>query len=175
VSEGDLAAVLLTGPFGVGKSAVAAEMADALERRAVRYAMLDLDYLAWGYPGDDEDGAEFRMMLWNLESVLANYLAVGVDRVILARTIHAASELERLRAALPMPLRVVRLSVPLAEIERRLGADVTSGRADDLRRAAEQVQASPADGAEDLVVSNDRPVREVAGEILAWLGWTPTL
>jgi AAA domain-containing protein len=171
----DLAAVLLTGPFGVGKSAVAAEMADALERRAVRYAMLDLDYLAWGYAGSDDDSAEFGMMLRNLEPVLSNYLAVGVDRVILARTIHAASELERLRATLPMPLRVVRLSVPLAEIERRLGADVTSGRADDLRRAAEQVRGSPTDGEEDLVVSNDRPVREVAGEVLGWLGWTPKL
>jgi len=175
MSDGDLAAVLLTGPFGVGKSAVAAEMADALERRAVRYAMLDLDYLAWGYAGSDEDGAEFRMMLRNLEPVLANYLAAGVDRVILARTIHAASELERLRATLPMPIRVVRLAVPLAEIERRLGADVTSGRADDLRRAAEQVRASPTDGEEDLVVSNDRPLGEVAGEILAWLEWTPRL
>jgi AAA domain-containing protein len=175
MSNGDLAAVLLTGPFGVGKSAVAAEMADALEHRAARYAMLDLDYFAWGYPGGDDDGAEFRMMLRNLEPVLANYLAAGVDRVILARTIHAASELERLRAALPMPLRVVRLSVPWTEIERRLSADVTSGRADDLRRAAEQVESSPTDGAEDLVVSNDRPVQEVAGEILAWLAWTSTL
>jgi hypothetical protein len=171
MNDGDLAAVLLTGPFGVGKSAVAAEMADALERRAVRYAMLDLDYLAWGYPGSDEDDAEFRMMLRNLEPVLANYLAVGVDRVILARTLHAPGELASYRAVLPMPLRVVRLSVPWTEIERRLRADVTSGRADDLRRAAEQVQSSPT-GAEDLVVSNDRPVQEVAGEILAWLGWT---
>ena len=102
MSDGDLAAVLPTGPF-VGKSAVAAEMADVLERRAVRYAMLDLDYLAWGYAGNDDDRAEFGMMLRNLEPVVSNYLAVGVDRVILARTIHAASELERLRAALPMP------------------------------------------------------------------------
>jgi len=74
MTEGDLGAVLLTGPFGVGKSAVAAEMADALECRAV-----------------------------------------------------------------------------------------------------EQVRASPTDGAEDLVMSNDRPVREVAGEILARLGWTSTV
>jgi hypothetical protein len=34
---------------------------------------------------------------------------------------------------------------------------------------------SEGDGAEGLVMSNDRPVREVAGEILAWLGWTSTL
>ena len=173
MSGDDLAAVLLTGPFGVGKSAVAAEMADALEHAAVHFAMLDLDYLTWGYPGADDTGAEHRMLLRNLEPVLANYLEVGVDRVILARTMHAASELESLRVAVRMPLRVVRLSVPWAEIERRLGSDVTSGRADDLRRAAEQVKTSPTDDVEDLVVSNDRPIREVAGEILAWLRWTP--
>ena len=29
-------------------------------------------------------------------------------------------------------------------------------------------------GIEDLTVSNDRPIREVATEILDWLGWIPT-
>lgn len=174
MSERELDAVLVTGAFGAGKSAVAAEMADALERAGVRYAMLDLDYLAWGYPGSEDDGAEFRMLLRNLRPVLTNYVEAGVDRVILARTIHAPEELAGLRAALPMLLRVVRLSVPWPEIERRLRADVTTGRADDLRRAAEQVRTSAAHGGEDLGVSNDRPVREVAGEILAWLGWTLT-
>src|SRR5262245_41809878 len=114
MSASALEAVLLTGAFGVGKSAVAAEIADALERLGVRYAMLDLDYLAWGYPGSDEDGAEFDMLLRNLEPVLSNYLSVGVRRVVLAGTIHAPQELAGLRAALPMPLRVVRLTVPWA-------------------------------------------------------------
>ena len=44
-------AVLLTGLFGTGKSSVAIEMADVLEKRGVPYALIDLDYLCWGEPG----------------------------------------------------------------------------------------------------------------------------
>ena len=70
-----------------------------------------------------------------------------------------------------MPLKVVRLTVPLEEIEGRLSHDVTTGRRDDLREAAAWVAASSGVGIEDLTVPNDRPVREVAVEVLNWLGW----
>jgi hypothetical protein len=64
------------------------------------------------------------------------------------------------------------LTVPLEEIERRLASDVTSGRKDDLREAAAQLPASKGVGEEDLTVPNDRPIRQVALDVLAWLGWT---
>jgi len=70
-----------------------------------------------------------------------------------------------------VPLRVVRLTVPLPDIRRRLAADVTTGRQDDLREAAAQIAASRGVGLEDLAVANDRPIDVVAGEILSWLGW----
>jgi len=70
-----------------------------------------------------------------------------------------------------MPLRVVRLTVPFEEIERRLKADVTTGRADDLREARAQMQRDDGVGIEDMTVANDRPVREVAVQVLDWLGW----
>ena len=54
-------AVLVTGTFGSGKTTVVAEMAELIERRDFRYAALDLDWLAWGWPGDDEsEMSEFR-------------------------------------------------------------------------------------------------------------------
>jgi hypothetical protein len=59
----------------------------------------------------------------------------------------------------------------LQDIEQRLAADVTSGRRDDLRDAAASIAASEGVGVEDLVVKNDRPVSEIAREVMAWLGW----
>jgi len=44
-------------------------------------------------------------------------------------------ELQGVREALGVPLRVARLAVPLADIEQRLASDVTSGRREDLREA----------------------------------------
>ena len=70
-----------------------------------------------------------------------------------------------------MPVRVVRLTVTMDEIERRLRSDVTAGREDDLREAREWVAAGLGEGFEDLTVANGRPIREVASEIVGWLGW----
>lgn len=163
-------AVLLTGPFGSGKSSVAVEIADVLEERGVPYAAIDLDWLCWGDPGDDRDGAEHRMLLRNLTPVVANYLDVGVSRFVLARSIHEAWQLDSLHETMGMPLQVVRLTAPWPVIEARLRDDLTSGREDDL---AEALELGPDVGAglEDHTVDNDRDLREVAHEVVALLGW----
>jgi len=67
-------AALITGLFGTGKSSVAIEMADVLEQRGLPYAVIDLDWLCWGWAGGAE-GSEHRMMLANLAPVMTNYLA----------------------------------------------------------------------------------------------------
>jgi hypothetical protein len=163
-------ALLITGLFGTGKSSVAVEIADILEKRGVPYAVIDLDWLCWGSAGGGE-GAEHRMMLANLRPVLANYLAVGVRSVILARSIRSPAELESLKAALPMRLRVVELVVPLDEIERRLGSDITAARGDDLEDARVWAATGEGTGFGYLSITNDRPLRDVADEIVDLLGW----
>jgi hypothetical protein len=164
-------AVLITGVYGSGKSSVAEEMAAVLEKRGASYVLLDLDFLAWFDTGVDGGPTEHRMMLTNLTVVVANYLAVGVRYFILAKAVRDAAELEDLRAGLPMPLKVVRLSLPLEEIEDRLSHDVTTGRRDDRREAAAWVAASCGVGIEDVTVPNDRQIREVATDVVDWLGW----
>lgn len=66
---------------------------------------------------------------------------------------------------------MIRLEVPVEEISRRVAADVTTERRDDLLVAAESVAAGQRAGLEDLLVSNNRPVPVVAGAVLAFLGW----
>lgn len=79
-------AALITGLFGTGKSSVAIEMADVLEQRGLPYAVIDLDWLCWGWAGGAE-GSEHRMMLANLASVMTNYLGTGVRYLVLDRSI----------------------------------------------------------------------------------------
>jgi hypothetical protein len=164
-------AVLITGVYGSGKSSVAEEMAAVLEEHNAPYALLDLDFLAWFDTGDEDGPTDHHMMLRNLAVLVGNYLAVGVRFFVLAKAVRDGAELEDLSAGLPMPLKVVRLTVPLREIEERLRSDPTTGRRDDLREATVWVAASSGVGFEDLTVSNDRPIREVATEVLGWLGW----
>lgn len=171
MNRGAERAVLITGVYGSGKSSVVEEMASVLEERGVPYALLDLDFLAWFDTGAADGPTEHRMMLTNLAAVVGNYLAVGVRFFVLAYAVRGATELDDIRAVLPMPLKVVRLTVPMAEIGRRLGSDVTTGRQEDLREAAVWVASARGAGIEDPTVPNDRPIREVALDVLNRLGW----
>ena len=171
MAEADPEAVLICGAYGTGKSSVAAEMAELLEARDIPYAAIDLDWLIWANIPDSHGNAGNRLMLANLAPMIANYRAAGLTRFILAGLLSAADERESLRETLGMPLRVVRLTLPIDEIERRIGSDPTSGRADDLERAREQVAGDVGAGLEDVAIANDRPIGEVAAEIVRWLGW----
>ena len=158
-------AVLLIGVYG----SVAQEIADLLEKRNASYALLDLDFLGWFDTGGEPTGDS--VMLKNLAALVGNYLSVGVRFFVLAGAIRDQAELDGIKAQLPMPLKVVRLTVPLREIEERLRHDPTTGRREDIRQAAAWVAGSVGVGIEDATVSNDRPIQEVAAEILYRLGW----
>jgi hypothetical protein len=163
--------VLLTGVYGSGKSSVAKEIAYLLEYRGEPYALLDLDYLSWAGTGADDRAAEFGLMLQNLTAVAANYRRAGIRVFVLAYFVRSPGEVQGVRHALGLPLRVVRLTVPLPDIERRLANDVTSGRRDDLREAASSIAAAEGAGVEDVAISNDRPIGVVARDVMTFLGW----
>jgi hypothetical protein len=164
-------AVLLTGVYGSGKSSVAAEIAYLLEQQERRFALLDLDYLSWAGPDTGDRAAEMGLLSQNLAALVPNYRRIGVTLFVLAYFVRGAAEVQAIRAALDLPLKVVRLAVPLSVIEQRLASDVTSGRRDDLREAAEQIATAERAGLEDVTIINDRPVDEVAQEIMTFLGW----
>jgi hypothetical protein len=164
--------VLLVGVYGSGKSSVCVEMAEALESAGLAYGAIDLDWMGWydAPGGGDGHGFGDPVGLANLACMVENYLGVGVEHFVLAGTVWADRELAGIRSVLPFPLRVVHLTLPYAEIEARLSTAPTSGRANDLREARRQSDELRFDFA-DLVVASDRPVPEVAGEIIDWLGW----
>ena len=163
--------VLLTGVYGSGKSSVAKEIAYLLEQRGEPYALLDLDYLSWAGDGTSDRASEFGLMLENLAAVAANYRRAGIRRFVLAYFVRSPGEVQGVREALGLPLRVARLTVRLPEIERRLAGDVTSGRRDDLRAAAASIAAAEGAGVEDVVIGNDRPIGAVARDVMTFLGW----
>ena len=163
--------ILLTGVFGAGKSSVAAEIAYLLEQRGEPYALLDLDYLSWAGTGSSDRAEEFGLLLQNLADVAGNYRRAGIHLFVLAYFLRDGTELQALRKAAGLPLRVARLEVPLAEIEQRLATDITSGRHDDLRQAASSIATCEGVGVEDVVITNDRPIEVVAEELMIFLGW----
>jgi hypothetical protein len=163
--------VLLTGVYGSGKSSVAVEIAYLLEQRGEPYALLDLDYLSWAGTGTEDRAAEFGFLLQNLAAVAANYRRAGIRLFVLAYFVRSLGEVQDIQAALGLPLRVVRLTVQLPDIERRLAGDITSGRRDDLREAASSIAAAEGAGVEDVAISNERPIGVVARDVMTFLAW----
>lgn len=163
--------VLVTGVYGSGKSSVAAEIAYLLEQRGDPYALLDLDYLSWAGTGAEDRATEFALMLQNLTAVAANYRRAGIQFFVLAYFVRSPGEVQGVRDALGLPLRVARLTVPLEAIEARLAMDVTSGRRDDVREAAASIASAAEAGVGDVTISNDRPIGAVARDVMTFLGW----
>lgn len=166
----ELGAVLVTGVYGAGKTAVVEEMAAILERADAPFAAIDLDWLAWANL-DDHGPASERVLLANLSAVVATFRGAGMTRFLLAGSVEGSAEVDRLAAAIGMPIATVRLTAPIEVIERRLSADPTTGRRDDLEHARLAMASRGGSDLGDLVVANDGPIGAVADEILAWLGW----
>jgi hypothetical protein len=110
-------------------------------------------------------------MLENLAAVAANYRRAGIQLFVLAYFVRSTSEVQGIRDALGLPLQVVRLTVPLPDIEQRLASDVTSGRRDDLREAAASIATGEGTGVEDTVIRNDRAIALVARQVMTFLEW----
>ncbi len=163
--------VLVSGLYGAGKSTVVEDIAALLEDAAAPYGALDLDWLWWfNVPGLQRPEA-LAVLFDNLASVADAYLEAGVTRFLMAWSLRDPSDLTGLRATLPFPVKVVELNVALSLIEDRLSTAITAGREDDLREARRWWHEGLGVGLGDIQISNDRPVRQVASDILDWLGW----
>ena len=163
-------AVLLTGVFGVGESTLAADLAELLDELDVPVAALDLDWLTWTNVSAAGRAGEHDMMLANLRPIVDRYRAAGAKYFVLARSIRGVDELATLTEALAMPLRVVEVTIPFEVIAQRLATDPTEARQRDLAQSEQWMSEHSSNIAESVVV-NDRGVRELAIEILEWLGW----
>jgi adenylate kinase len=157
-------AVLLTGAYGTGKTSVCQELAERLESAGVAYGAIDLDWLGW-FNAPQLDAAAQRTYLDNLSAVATNYADAGVQRLVLAGAVRSNVVLVATRTVIRFPSRVVRLTVPLHEIERRLSNAVTVGRARDMRNATRCIERGIGADVGNVVIANDRPIRDVADQI----------
>jgi chloramphenicol 3-O-phosphotransferase len=166
--------LFVTGPVGVGKTSVAAEMLDVLEERGVPCAFFDLDALTAFHPRPAGDRFGEHFALEALSSLYAKHRDRGIERLILARVLENRHQLDGYREAVAgAEITVVRLTAPLVVIHARLrGRERGAGLDWHLERAAEleaQWRSAPV---EDLLVQTEgRTVRELANEILAVAGW----
>ena len=165
--------LLITGTVGVGKSTVAAEISDILAALKIPNAAVDLDALVWQWPSSSKWNSD--LLFENLASIWPNYRAHGATHLILARVLEDRTELVRYRAAVPgADVTVSRLIAPEAIRIDRLRGRMPPGPSRDwhLSRTVELESTLDQLGCEDFTVPNgNRPVGEVALEVLVRAGW----
>ena len=172
MASDDVRALLITGTYGSGKSTLAEELAEVLEERTMPHAAIDLDWLMWFDVPGQSDAAMDAVFPANLAAVVANYLTAGVRYLVLAGAVRSQADLAEIREAVGHPVQVVRLHVPLEEIERRLASSVTTGRAKDLRESPEVLADLEAADIDALDLTNDGDIHELALRVVAAIGWS---
>ena len=165
--------LVVTGPIGVGKSAVLFEVDSLLVAAGSRHATVELEELARCWT--PEIGPARRAFVHsNLAAVWSNFAAVGADRLIVSALVEHRSDLEGLSQAVPgAEVTIARLHAPLVVLEQRIrsreAGEAVGGELDGARwwtRHFEQHQP------EDFMLATDgRPVHEVAEELLRQANW----
>lgn len=166
--------LVVTGPVGVGKTAVAAAISELLEGAGVPHAMVDADLLRWCYPAPPDDRFRVALGLRNLAAVWANYRAEGAERLVMADVVEQRADVDSYRDAIPgSAVVVVRLRASLPTIERRLTERETGASLEwHMQRAAELTQIMERNQVGDVLIETDeKTVGAIAGEALAGAGW----
>ena len=158
--------------MGAGKTSVLAEASDIVALRHIVHAAVDLDALRLAHlpSAAGNDDAMYR----NLKSVCENYASLGVTRLLLARAMEDRAELELCKSTVSAAnTSVCRLTASIAEMQQRVKMRESGVlQREYVARVATLDAILDRAHLEDFVVINEnRPLSEVAQEMLSKAGW----
>jgi hypothetical protein len=165
--------LLLTGTVGAGKTTIAWHINDELAEREIGNTALDLDLLVAQWPSTSKWNQD--LMFESIAALWPIHMAHGSTHLVLARVLEDHDDVARYEAAIPgADITICRIVAPQeSRIERLLGR-MPPGQLREwhIERTVELHDILEAKRHEDFVVENgDRPVRDVAIEVLTKAGW----
>lgn len=168
----------ISGAVGVGKSSVLVELHDILENEKIPHGCVERDALGYSWPSQGRFNEV--MVERNLSCLIANFLDAGATHILIAGVIESREDLEVYRRCIPnAQIQVCRLTADLELRRERLRVREKGAGLDwHLDRTVELDSILDRTRVEDFCVDNgDRPLREVALDVLTRAGWpvTPNL
>jgi hypothetical protein len=164
--------LVVTGPIGVGKTAVLYEADSLLIETDGRHATVELEDIArcWTKAAESSRAS---FVYQNLAALWSNFAAAGASRLLLSALVERRSELERVSQAVPgAAVTVVRLHAPLPVLEQRIRRREAAAPDGELDGARWWTRHFDDEQPEDYLFETDkRPVREIAREVLRLAGW----
>ena len=169
---GTVAVLAISGAVGVGKSSVLGELHDILASHEIPHGCVERDALSYSWPTQGRFNEV--MVERNLACLIANFLEAGATHLLIAGVIEVPADLEVYRRCIPnAQIQVCRLTADL-DLRRQRLRDREKGAGLDwhLDRTVELDAILDAARLEEFCVDNgDRPLREVAIEVLTRAGW----
>jgi adenylylsulfate kinase len=162
----------ISGPVGVGKTSVLVELHDILAGERIPHGCVERDALSYSWPPQGRFNEV--IMERNLSCVVATFLEAGATRLLIAGVIEGPADLAVYRRCVPdAEIQVCRLTADLDLRRQRLRVREKGAGLDwHLERTVELDTILDAAKIEDFSVDNgERPLREVALEVLTRAGW----
>lgn len=169
--------LLIGGRAGVGKTTVGWEVSALLRAAAVPHAVIEGDFMGQVHPAPAGDPHRTEITESNLTAVWANFAQRGYRRLIYTNTVSVLPEATGMfERAMGADVRIIRVLLTASdatarerllgrelgsELEKELEGSVRKARLLDLRAVADTVR----------VVTDGRPVVDIAREVVAATGW----
>lgn len=113
--------LLITGPPGAGKTALAKEIGEQLFHAAVAHAVIDLDELARIRPAEPDERVWTDLVANNLRAIWPNYRDLRIDRLVLAGLVTSPKTIDTYARAIPdADVTICRVRAPLDTLGARL-------------------------------------------------------
>jgi hypothetical protein len=164
--------IVVTGTIGVGKSTIGTAMHEIMYERRMPHACVDIDWLRMSWPERGSWNSE--VAIANLASTWKNFRDTGAERLVIVDVVEQRAHLERYRTVVPgAEIQVCRLIAPQATREQRITVrEQGASREWHLARSMELDAILDAANVADFAVDNgDRPMLDVATEVLAKTRW----
>ena len=164
--------LVVTGPIGVGKTAVLHEADSILVQREAHHATVELEEIARCWTAGVAP-SRVAFVSQNLATLWSNFAGVGATRLLLSALVERRQDVERISEAVPgAVVAVARLHAPLAVLEQRIRLRELASPDGELDGARWWTRHFEVEHPEDYVVESDRrPIREIAVDLLRLGGW----
>jgi hypothetical protein len=163
--------IFIGGRSGVGKTSIAAEASNILQRADIPHAVIEGDNLDQAYPEPWRNGIDLAEQ--NLAAMWANYRSAGYSRLIYTNTV-SVLQIPTLVAALGADVRsfgVLLTATDTTAAQRLTQREIGTALEEHIERSA--LAAVRLDGASTAhrVATDHRSVGDIANEVLSAAGW----
>lgn len=163
--------IFIGGRSGVGKTSVAAEASNILQRADIPHAVIEGDNLDQAYPEPWRNGIDLAEQ--NLAAMWANYQSAGYCRLIYTNTV-SVLQIPTLVAALGTNVRsfgVLLTATDATAAQRLVQREIGTALEEHIERSALAAVRLEGASAAHRVLTDHRSVEDIAKDVLSAAGW----